>query len=167
MYVVCTVGCRWIGLKTCGADDSAHASVTYWENLFFSWRRTSSIADDMVVKGTILLSSLAIALAFDLHLLHTNDMHARFEQTSRESGKCSDQELSERQCYGGFARIRTLVKKERAKVQEGKAPPVLFLNAGDNYQGSTLFTKYGWNITARFINLLEFDALVRVTSPLG
>ena len=133
------------------------------EKTSFSSHISSSLPGDMVIKVTILLSTLAIALAFDLHLLHTNDMHARFEQTSRESGKCSDKEVKEHKCYGGFARISTIVKKERAKAQEGKAPPVLFLNAGDNYQGSTLFTKYGWNITARFVNLLEFDALVRIT----
>lgn len=41
----------------------------------------------------------------ELIVLHNNDMHARFEQTSAMSTKCNDEDVSANRCYGGFARI--------------------------------------------------------------
>lgn len=38
-------------------------------------------------------------------ILHNNDMHARFEQTSANSEKCSEELSKANQCYGGFARV--------------------------------------------------------------
>lgn len=38
-------------------------------------------------------------------ILHNNDMHARFEQTSRTGGKCSPSDAAKGLCYGGFARV--------------------------------------------------------------
>lgn len=38
-------------------------------------------------------------------ILHNNDMHARFEQTSVTSGKCLPELANTNKCYGGFARV--------------------------------------------------------------
>lgn len=38
-------------------------------------------------------------------ILHNNDMHARFEQTSVSGGKCSEDMKNSNKCYGGFARV--------------------------------------------------------------
>lgn len=38
-------------------------------------------------------------------ILHNNDMHARFEQTSRSGGKCPPSDAAKGLCYGGFARV--------------------------------------------------------------
>lgn len=43
-----------------------------------------------------------------LKILHNNDMHARFEQVSINSGTCSPDLAKANQCYGGFARIAHL-----------------------------------------------------------
>jgi len=38
-------------------------------------------------------------------ILHNNDMHARFEQTNRNSGVCTQKDSIRDKCYGGFARV--------------------------------------------------------------
>ncbi|XP_050489255.1 protein 5NUC-like isoform X1 [Bombus huntii] len=105
-----------------------------------------------------------------LRIVHTNDMHSRFEQTSRLSSVCSKKEAEEKKCYGGFARIATLVRQAR-----NSSVPCLFLNAGDTYQGSMWFSVYKWEIVAKFLNLLapnvtslgnhEFDESVEGLIP--
>lgn len=88
-----------------------------------------------------------------LRILHTNDMHSRFEETSKLSSICSKNDAKAGKCYGGFARIATLVREAR------KSPtPCLFLNAGDTYQGSIWFNVYKWKVVAKFLNLLAPNA---------
>lgn len=41
---------------------------------------------------------------FDLNILHNNDMHSRFEQTSAYAG-CSEEDDTNNNCIGGFARV--------------------------------------------------------------
>jgi 5'-nucleotidase len=90
---------------------------------------------------------------FEISLIHINDFHARFEQTSPSSGVCV--EGQEEACVGGIARIATVVK---SLVNERPNP--IFLNAGDNFQGTLWYTKFKWNVTAEFMNMLPHDALV-------
>ncbi|KAK0095135.1 hypothetical protein PV326_009160 [Microctonus aethiopoides] len=89
-----------------------------------------------------------------LRIVHTNDMHARFEQTSALSTKCHPQDAAAGKCYGGFARIASLVRKSR-----NSTVPIIFLNAGDTYQGSIWYSVHKWKIVARFLNLLNPDAI--------
>lgn len=42
---------------------------------------------------------------FEFLILHNNDMHARFEQTSKLSSTCSEGDANKGKCYGGFARV--------------------------------------------------------------
>lgn len=84
-----------------------------------------------------------------LRILHTNDMHSRFEETSKLSTVCSKNDAKAGKCYGGFARIATLVREAR------KSPtPCIFLNAGDTYQGSIWFNVYKWKVVTKFLNIL-------------
>ncbi|XP_059057792.1 uncharacterized protein LOC131851320 [Achroia grisella] len=96
---------------------------------------------------------------FELLILHNNDMHARFEQTSQLSGTCTTADRDAGKCYGGFPRVATVVKEARKKALTGEGPPVLYLNAGDTYTGSAWFTIYKWKIAAEFINALQPDAV--------
>lgn len=96
---------------------------------------------------------------FELLILHNNDMHAKFEQTSQLSGVCTEADMNAGKCYGGFARVAYLVKQARKAAQTGEGPPVLYLNAGDTYTGSPWFAQYKWKIAAEFINALQPDAV--------
>lgn len=96
-------------------------------------------------------------LCYDITILHTNDVHARFVQFSRYGTDCSDADAQAGNCYGGVARRRT-------KVQEifnshGREN-VLFLDAGDQFMGTLWFTVYRGMAAAHFMNTLDYDAMV-------
>ncbi|XP_026671521.1 apyrase isoform X2 [Ceratina calcarata] len=89
---------------------------------------------------------------FELSVVHLNDFHARFEQTGPTSGTCHEEE--EENCVGGIARISTMVNRLIAE-----RPNPIFLNAGDNFQGSLWYNIHRWNATATFMNMLPHDVL--------
>ncbi|XP_061479250.1 5'-nucleotidase [Rhineura floridana] len=99
----------------------------------------------------LLCASLSAATAgsFELTILHTNDVHARVEQTSRDSGKCVGED-----CYGGVARRATKIREVRASHRN-----VLLLDAGDQYQGTVWFSFFKGKEVVRFMNLLGYDAM--------
>ncbi|XP_060092644.1 5'-nucleotidase [Heteronotia binoei] len=98
---------------------------------------------------SLLLLYMASSAAFELTILHTNDVHARVEETSRDSGKCVGQD-----CYGGVARRATKIQQIRDTHSH-----VLLLDAGDQYQGTVWFSYFkGWEVV-RFMNLLRYDAM--------
>ncbi|CAH2238888.1 jg13696 [Pararge aegeria aegeria] len=87
---------------------------------------------------------------FRLDIVHYNDFHARFEETTISYPVCTSNDTS---CLGGYARlyyeIKTLLKEK---------PGALLLNAGDTFQGTYWYTLLKWNITQKFINMLPNDA---------
>ncbi|XP_041971871.1 apyrase-like [Aricia agestis] len=87
---------------------------------------------------------------FKLDIIHYNDFHARFVETSVTYPVCTANDSS---CLGGIARlyqeIQTLLKEK---------PGALVLNAGDTFQGTFWYTLLKWNVTQQFINLLPNDA---------
>ena len=48
--------------------------------------------------------------ALDLTILHTNDVHTRFEQTDAYASECTDELEATGLCYGGVARRMTKIK---------------------------------------------------------
>ncbi|CAL8312143.1 unnamed protein product [Lota lota] len=89
--------------------------------------------------------------AWDLVLLHTNDVHARMEATSRDSGKCFP---AKDPCFAGVARRAWQVNDIRKREEN-----VLLLDAGDQFQGSVWFNFYKGAEAAHFMNLLKYDAM--------
>ena len=67
----------------------------------------------MKLTGACLLLLLAVPMlaAWELSLLHVNDIHARMEETNKYSSPCTDKDHKAGKCYGGLARIVTAVKK--------------------------------------------------------
>jgi hypothetical protein len=103
---------------------------------------------------------------FSLTILHNNDMHARFEQTNQMSSKCSEKDAGNNKCFGGFARVAYAVKEAKRLERSGTGPPVIFLNAGDTYQGTVWFTVHKWKIVAKLTSMLGIDASVWFTKVL-
>ncbi|XP_043482671.1 apyrase-like isoform X2 [Leptopilina heterotoma] len=89
---------------------------------------------------------------FELSVIHINDFHARFVETSPFSGSCN--ESQKKDCIGGIARV---VTASRQLLDE--RPNSIFLNAGDNFQGTIWYNFFKWNATAHFMNLLPHDAM--------
>jgi 5'-nucleotidase len=117
----------------------------------------------VVLASVAMLSVSTLADTFKLLIVHTNDMHSRFNQTSRLSGLCSDQEAAQDQCFGGFARVSEAVKLARARSKTEKTQS-LFLIAGDIYQGTLFYSIYKWKIVAKLTNMLRPDAMERTSS---
>lgn len=91
---------------------------------------------------------------FPVAIIHINDFHARFEETNLQSNVCKKDET----CIGGLARTTTVVKnllKEHAAANENP----IYLNAGDNFQGSLWYKVLRWNVTSHLLNLLPADAM--------
>lgn len=79
----------------------------------------------------------------------------RYEETGPRSGTCHAD--NETECIGGIARVSTVAKqliKDR--------PNPIFLNAGDNFQGTFWYNVHRWNVTGTFMNLLPHDAMVNL-----
>ena len=101
----------------------------------------------------VLISS--IKADFNLTILHTNDVHARVEQTNKYGGSCSDKDAKANKCFGGVARRKTVLDEIRSKEQN-----VLLLDGGDQYQGTLWFNVYKGNEAKIFMNALGYDAMV-------
>lgn len=46
------------------------------------------------------------------------------------------------------------------KELQAKRENPIFLNAGDNFQGTLWYTFGRWNVTSQFLNMLKADAIV-------
>ncbi|KPJ12888.1 5'-nucleotidase [Papilio machaon] len=89
---------------------------------------------------------------YALNILHYNDFHARFVETSPSGGVCNPTVAP---CIGGFARLATVVRE--AMLRE---PSSLLLNGGDSFQGTIWYNLLRWNVTQDFMNMLPHDAHV-------
>lgn len=120
-----------------------------------------------IILIIVLLSPITLARSFysrendilQLTILHNNDMHARFEQTDKHCGICQPEEADANDCFGGFARVSSIVKRYRKEADNG-GPAVLYLNAGDTYTGTPWFSLFKDKVTSEFMNLLRPDAMV-------
>lgn len=105
----------------------------------------------MSLLGKLFLLNLLIcALGEDFHMtiLHTNDVHARIEETNKYGGPC------ESDCFGGVARRHTVIQEIRRSHEN-----VLLLDAGDQFQGTLWFNYYQGNATKHFIKKLGYDVI--------
>lgn len=100
--------------------------------LFDAWQRGSSL---------------------ELTLLHTNDIHARIEETGVNSGKCP----VAGPCFAGVARRFSKVSQIRREEKN-----VLLLDAGDQFQGTVWFNYYKGAEAAHFMNKLGYNVMVIV-----
>uniref|UniRef100_A0A1I8NZM4 5'-nucleotidase n=1 Tax=Stomoxys calcitrans TaxID=35570 RepID=A0A1I8NZM4_STOCA len=96
-------------------------------------------------------------VASEFIILHNNDMHSRFEQTSANSGKCTEELAAANKCYGGFARVAHEVRKYREEAKNG-GTAVAYLNAGDTSAGTAWYFKFKDEIATAFLNKLLPDA---------
>ncbi|KAF1377005.1 hypothetical protein PFLUV_G00217400 [Perca fluviatilis] len=96
--------------------------------------------------------SVSPSATWDLVLLHTNDVHARVEETGEYSGKCGG---NSSECFAGVARRATEIKRIRSTESN-----VLLLDAGDQFQGTVWFNYYKGAEAAHFMNKLRYDAMV-------
>ena len=108
-----------------------------------------------VIAFLFVFFSIAFSKQFSLTILHTNDIHGRFEETDPYGQLCSPRDSQVGKCYGGVARRAAMIKEIRSKEEN-----VLLLDAGDVFTGTLWYDTYRGNATAKFMNDLQYDAMV-------
>jgi 5'-nucleotidase len=83
--------------------------------------------------------------------IHVNDVHAHLDEFSSSGTDCT---RPERGCFGGIARIKTVLDELRADH-----PDNLVINAGDEFQGTLFYSFYGPEKISEAVNLLEYDIM--------
>lgn len=116
-----------------------------------------SLALASLTASVLALSAGAAFADYTLNILHINDWHSRIEPINKYDSTCSAEDEEKGDCFGGAARLVTAVAEAR-KALDGQN--VLFLNAGDNFQGSLFYTTYKGAAEAEFLNLMKTDAMV-------
>ncbi|KAK3749568.1 hypothetical protein QZH41_019711 [Actinostola sp. cb2023] len=102
----------------------------------------------------IILIKLNTGFAYRLTILHTNDLHARFEETNAYGGLCFAKDRKAGKCYGGVARRAAAIKQIR-----GGEPNVILLDAGDVLTGTLWYNVYRGNASWKFMNELRYDVM--------
>lgn len=88
---------------------------------------------------------------FEISFYHVNDVHAHLDQFRSSGSSCTDPSKG---CVGGYPRIKALIEKDRPTKKNS-----LFLNAGDEFQGTLFYTLYKGEATSSILNKLGFDAM--------
>ncbi|MBO9451387.1 5'-nucleotidase C-terminal domain-containing protein [Tropicibacter sp. R16_0] len=110
-----------------------------------------------------LMSAAALGLTagmaaadYKLTILHTNDIHSRIESINKYDSTCKADDEAEGKCFGGVARIKTMVDSKRAELADEN---VLLLDAGDPFQGSLFYTTYKGAAEAEFMEAIGYDVM--------
>ncbi|KAM0273991.1 hypothetical protein ACHAQH_008048 [Verticillium albo-atrum] len=88
---------------------------------------------------------------FNMSFFHINDVHSHLDEFSSSGTDCT---RPERGCFGGYARVKHAIDELRPQYENS-----LFLNAGDEFQGTLFYTFYKGEKIAETINQLGFDAM--------
>jgi len=96
------------------------------------------------------------AADYTLHIIHINDLHSRIEPISRFDGTCGAEDNAAGECFGGVARVKTMIDQLRAELADEN---VIVLDAGDQYQGSLMYTTYKGDVEIEMMNAIGFDAM--------
>ncbi|MGR3435154.1 MAG: bifunctional metallophosphatase/5'-nucleotidase [Shimia sp.] len=117
----------------------------------------------MRLLATTALASLAAsavpslaAADYTLHVVHINDLHSRIESINRFDSTCDAEGEAEGACFGGVARVATMFDQLR---EELAGENVIFVDAGDQFQGSLIYTTYKGSVAAEMMEAIGFDAM--------
>ena len=88
---------------------------------------------------------------YNISFYHINDVHAHLDQFSSSGTDCTNPAKG---CYGGYARVKTVIDETRPQHKDS-----LFLNVGDEFQGTMFFSYYGGEKIAETLNQMGFDGM--------
>ncbi|UPX20480.1 5'-nucleotidase [Ascochyta rabiei] len=88
---------------------------------------------------------------YNISFFHVNDVHAHLDEFSSSGTDCT---RPERGCYGGYSRIKTVVEEKRPSYNDS-----LWLNVGDEFQGTLFYSFYGGEKIAETLNQMNFSAM--------
>lgn len=111
-----------------------------------------------ILATSVAFTALAGAASADytLHVIHINDLHSRIEPISKYDSTCAEEDNAAGECFGGIARVATMINQLRDELD---GENVIVLDAGDQYQGSLMYTTYKGDVEIEFMNKIGFDAM--------
>ena len=89
-----------------------------------------------------------------LTIVHTNDVHAHIDSFNDYGSACDEDDLEEGTCYGGVARKATALATVRSEAEN-----VLFLDAGDQFQGTLYYSFFKLEAITPFVDDPVYDAM--------
>ncbi|MGF1924256.1 MAG: metallophosphoesterase [Bacteroidia bacterium] len=107
--------------------------------------RTGGIAGAAVALNLQSFDAFANGRLRKITILHTNDVHSRIDPFPMDG--------SRNQGLGGVARRSALIKKIRSEQEN-----VLLLDAGDIFQGTAYFNKFGGELELKLMSQMGYDA---------
>ena len=110
----------------------------------------------MTTTCAIAVTGTMAAADYTLHIIHTNDLHSRIEPINRFDSTCNAEDNAEGKCFGGIARVITKINELRDELA---GENVVLLDAGDQYQGSLMYTTYKGEVEAEFMNQIGYDVM--------
>ena len=103
-----------------------------------------SLAEDTLYSKRLSKRFLDDSGSYNISFYHINDVHAHLDQFSSSGTDCTSPEKG---CYGGYARVKTVLDETRPDH-----PDSLVLNVGDEFQGTLFFSFYGGEKIADTLN---------------
>ena len=110
-----------------------------------------------VALGVLGLAAPATAET-TLHILHINDLHSRVQPINRFDSTCNAEDDAAGECFGGVARVATAINTLRDELTAA-GENVVVLDAGDQFQGSLMYTTYKGEVEAEFMEAIGFDVM--------
>ena len=114
---------------------------------------------------SLMLSAAALAVSaggaladFRLNVIHINDLHSRIEPVNKYDSTCGAEDDAEGKCFGGIARVATKINELRDGLRAA-GENVIVLDAGDQFQGSLMYTTYKGAVEAEFMEKIGVDAM--------
>jgi 5'-nucleotidase/UDP-sugar diphosphatase len=95
---------------------------------------------------------------YTVHILHINDLHSRVESINKYDSTCGADDEAEGKCFGGVARVATKINELRDGLK-ADGQNVIVLDAGDQFQGSLMYTTYKGAVEAEFMEAIGFDVM--------
>ncbi|MDE0113430.1 MAG: bifunctional metallophosphatase/5'-nucleotidase [Albidovulum sp.] len=111
-----------------------------------------------VAAAALAISTQTAASEYKLNIIHINDLHSRIESISRFNGSCDSESEAEGKCFGGVARVATKIDELRNSLSAA-GENYIVLDAGDQFQGSLMYTTYKGAAEAEFMEKIGFDAM--------
>ncbi|KAF2623506.1 Metallo-dependent phosphatase [Macroventuria anomochaeta] len=108
-------------------------------------------AEDVLYSRHLAKRDLDADKNYNITFFHVNDVHAHLDEFSSSGTDCT---RPERGCYGGYARIKTVVEEKRPNYNDS-----LWLNVGDEFQGTLFYSFYGGEKIAETLNQMNFSAM--------
>ncbi len=150
----------------CGVINPTSNSVGFDRILFTSQHPPrNSNKRGMKMRFGLLGSVGALALTagmaqadYTLHVLHINDLHSRIESVNKYDSTCNAEGEAKGECFGGVARVYTKINELRDKIK-AEGGNVIVLDAGDQFQGSLMYTTYKGAVEAEMMEKIGFDAM--------